>query len=117
MPFQLTPAHIQAVLGPTAQENWTPFLEALDPNVNWMVNDPTYNELSKAGTYVILLLISSFYLHKRSLTLNQNLQTWRERIQVPVMGRLKTPVRMEIDTLEIFGLKAIVEASGFATQK
>ncbi|CZR58263.1 uncharacterized protein PAC_08154 [Phialocephala subalpina] len=97
MPFQLTPAHIEAIVGPAAYGEWKPFLDALDPNVNWMIGDHVSNEKQRTGTY--------------------NVQTWLANVQKPLFQRLTGPVHMKIDHLDVVGSKAIFEASGFATQK
>ncbi|KUJ15121.1 uncharacterized protein LY89DRAFT_783330 [Mollisia scopiformis] len=97
MSFQLTPEYIYAFLGPAAQGEWTPFLDGLDPDVNWMIGDPTFNEQHRTGTY--------------------NVKTWREIVNKPLIARLASPLTMKIESLDIIGLKAIVEASGSATQK
>jgi hypothetical protein len=52
MPFTLTKEYIDSFLGPAARGDWGPFLEAIDRNVQWIVNDPVYNSTSLTGTYV-----------------------------------------------------------------
>jgi len=44
-------------------------------------------------------------------------ESWKERIRAPLVKVLATPIKMVVDELDIVGLKAIVECSGFATLK
>jgi hypothetical protein len=52
MPFTLTKEYVQSLLGPAAHGDWTAFVDAIDPEVHWVVADPVYNNTSLSGTYV-----------------------------------------------------------------
>jgi uncharacterized protein len=52
MSFKLTPEVVHSIFDPTAEGNWSPFLAAIEENVHWIVNDPSPNPPSLAGTYV-----------------------------------------------------------------
>lgn len=52
MPFIVTKEHVKGLLDPTAEGDWEKFIGAIDPNVHWIVVDPTFDEASLAGTYV-----------------------------------------------------------------
>ncbi len=46
------------------------------------------------------------------------MQSWLEKVNRPLLARLEGGVlNMAIDTVDVVGSKAIVEASGSATQK
>jgi uncharacterized protein len=47
----------------------------------------------------------------------QNVESWKEKIRAPLVKALATPLKMVVDEVDIIGLKAIVECSGYATQK
>jgi len=67
MSFTLTKEHVHSIIDPTAEGNWEEFIGAIDPEVHWIVVDPTFDEASLAGTYVSLPSLfslptcSSFY--------------------------------------------------------
>ena len=42
---------------------------------------------------------------------------WKRKIRVPSVKALAAPINMVVDAMDIIGLKAIVEYSGYATQK
>jgi len=54
MPFTLTKEHVHSLVDPTAEGDWTKFLDAIDPAVHWIVVDPIFDPESLAGTYVRL---------------------------------------------------------------
>lgn len=58
MSFTLTKEHLDSFLGPAAKGDWNPFVDAIDPNVHWVVNDPVNDSTSLTGTYVCT---STFY--------------------------------------------------------
>ncbi|KAE9365825.1 hypothetical protein N431DRAFT_385746 [Stipitochalara longipes BDJ] len=97
MSFTLTPTHLFSFLDPCARGEWEPFLSALDPNVHWVIADPDPSGEYPLGVY--------------------NVDTWKEKIRAPLAKALATPIKMVADEIEIVGLKAIVECSGYATQK
>jgi len=96
-----------------------PFLGVLDPEVQWTIVDPVYNPVTLTGTYVSLHhpRTISFSPPSLRLTPRKNLQTFQEKLGKPLFSRLTGPSSTIVDELDIIGLKAIVEASGFATQK
>jgi hypothetical protein len=52
MPFTLTKEYFHSVAGPAAHGDWTAFIDAIDPEVHWIVADPAYDNTSLSGTYV-----------------------------------------------------------------
>lgn len=114
MPFTLTKEYIDSILGPAAHGNWVPFVEAIDPNVHWIVNDPKYDSTSLTGTYVHLLISSpSIFWHDE-----QNLEAWQATIAGPLFAKLVDAKQtMKIDEVDIVGNKVIIESRGAAIQK
>ncbi|KAH9217038.1 hypothetical protein DL95DRAFT_459558 [Leptodontidium sp. 2 PMI_412] len=49
MVFTLTPEHVREITTPIAGGDWSLFLDALDPEVRWMVVDSTHDPVSLAG--------------------------------------------------------------------
>ena len=49
--------------------------------------------------------------------MEQNVESWKEKIRAPLAKVLATPIKMVVDEVDIIDLKAIVECSGYATQK
>ena len=123
MPFTLTPEYLHTILDPMSKGDLAPFLGALDPEAQWTIVDPVYNPVTLTGTYVslhhppIYPRTISFSLSSLRLTPRKNLQTFQEKLGKPLFSRLTEPSSTIIDELDVIGLKAIVEASGFATQK
>lgn len=52
-----------------------------------------------------------------SFSHKQNIESWKAKIRAPLVEALATPLIMVVDEIEIVSLKAIVECSGYATQK
>ncbi|KAK0103711.1 hypothetical protein ONS95_005718 [Cadophora gregata] len=97
MGFLLTTKYVKDILTPCAEGNWSPLLNALDPEVHWMVVDPERNPLSQAGVY--------------------NVESWKRDLMTPFLEHLQGPVHMVVDELDVIGNKAIFEARGWQTQK
>ncbi|KAH8767844.1 hypothetical protein BGZ57DRAFT_766626, partial [Hyaloscypha finlandica] len=74
-----------------------PCLSALDPNAHWVTAGPPPNGAYPLGIY--------------------NMSPWKRKIRVPSVKALAAPINMVVDAMDIIGLKAIVEYSGYATQK
>ena len=51
-PFTLTDAVISEMFDPLAKGDFSLFLQAIDEDVRWFINDPERNEKSLAGVYV-----------------------------------------------------------------
>jgi len=47
----------------------------------------------------------------------KNVSPWKQKLRVPSLKALAIPINMVVDEMDIIGLKAIVECSGYATQK
>ncbi|KAJ7751743.1 hypothetical protein DFH07DRAFT_825989 [Mycena maculata] len=95
--FPLTHAHVSALLDPVSREsNWAPFVAAIDPNVRWVIASETKDATRKTGVYTVA--------------------SWLEEVNKPLLGNLKTGIKMTVSSLDIVGKKAIIEAYGEATQ-
>ncbi|KAH6694860.1 hypothetical protein BKA61DRAFT_498691, partial [Leptodontidium sp. MPI-SDFR-AT-0119] len=46
-----------------------------------------------------------------------NLQGWLDKVAPLIQVKLEGPLRMNVESLDIIGNKAVIEASGSATQK
>ncbi|KAM0747327.1 hypothetical protein T439DRAFT_329069 [Meredithblackwellia eburnea MCA 4105] len=97
--FELTRDHVLSFLSPCEKGDWEPFGAALSPNVRWWIVDDEEDATTAAGVY--------------------NFITWTDKVRNPISARLdlSAPLNMKVDTLEIIGLKAIAECSGFAFQR
>ena len=62
MGFLLTTQHIKDILAPCAKGDWTAFLDAMDPDVHWMVVEPKKDPMSLSGIYVRSSSLSSTFL-------------------------------------------------------
>jgi len=51
-PFKVTDAVIAEMFDPLAKGDFSLFLQAIDEDVRWVINDAERNEKSLAGTYV-----------------------------------------------------------------
>ena len=56
MSFQLTSEHAHSILDPASAGNWAPFLDALDPEVHWVIGSEEANPEAAIGVYVSLFL-------------------------------------------------------------
>ncbi|KAL8280838.1 hypothetical protein RQP46_006842 [Phenoliferia psychrophenolica] len=74
-------------------------MAALDPEVDWWIASDTANPQTAAGRY--------------------NLASWLEKVNKPLIARLNLSVglNMKVESLDVIGLKAIVECSGKAVQR
>ncbi|KAH7397610.1 hypothetical protein BKA64DRAFT_42623 [Cadophora sp. MPI-SDFR-AT-0126] len=97
MGFTLTPQYVKDILTPCAEGNWSAFLDAMDPEVHWMVVEPRRDPVSLAGIY--------------------NVESWKRDLMKPFSEHLQGPVHMIVDELDVIGNKAIFEARGEQTQK
>jgi hypothetical protein len=53
MAFILTIEHVRSFIDPASHGDWTPFLNAIDPEVDWFINDPAYTQFAALEyTYV-----------------------------------------------------------------
>ena len=52
MSFTLTEEHVKAFLEPAGRGDCAPFIDAIDPNVKWVIVDPVADSSISAGTYV-----------------------------------------------------------------
>ncbi|KAJ7474187.1 hypothetical protein FB451DRAFT_1035362 [Mycena latifolia] len=96
--FTLTHAHVSSLLDPVSQDaNWTPFVNAIDPDVRWVIACEKKDSGRSTGVY--------------------NVASWLEEVNKPLFSRLKDGrVKMTVSSLDVVGNKAIVEAYGEATQ-
>jgi len=127
MGFLLTTQHIKDILAPCAKGDWTVFLDAMDPDVHWMVVEPKKDPMSLSGIYVRSSSLSSSILpnsylpfdgDRRSvLRLFQNVESWKKELMEPFKEHLQGPVHMFVDELDVIGNKVIFEARGEQTQK
>jgi hypothetical protein len=76
MPFTLTKEHVLSIVGPTEQAEWTSFLDAMDPNVHWVVADPVHDATSLSGTYASLQ--SPSQPHKSNQSRRMSNDGWME---------------------------------------
>ncbi|TVY28577.1 hypothetical protein LHYA1_G001929 [Lachnellula hyalina] len=97
MAFTLTREHVLSIFKDTANGNWDTFIEAIDPNVHWWISSDVKDPLCKSGIY--------------------NLQQWEDSVNADLKSHLKDGyLEMKLDSLDVIGLKAIAECSGFAVQ-
>ncbi|TVY12594.1 hypothetical protein LARI1_G009564 [Lachnellula arida] len=97
MAFTLTREHVLSIFKDTEKGNWDTLIEAIDPNVHWWISSDVKDPLSKSGIY--------------------NLQEWKDNINAGLKSHLKDGyLEMKLDSLDVIGLKAIAECSGFAVQ-
>jgi hypothetical protein len=52
MSFTLTLEHVKSFLDPASRGEWGPFLNAIDPEVNWFIGDDTYDPTTNTGVFV-----------------------------------------------------------------
>lgn len=127
MGFLLTTQHIKDILAPCAKGDWTVFLDAMDPDVHWMVVEPKKDPMSLSGIYVRSSSLSSSILPnsylpfdgdcRSVLRLFQNVESWKKELMEPFKEHLQGPVHMFVDELDVIGNKVIFEARGEQTQK
>jgi len=127
MGFLLTTQHIKDILAPCAKGEWTAFLEAMDPDVHWMVVEPKKDPMCLSGIYVGSSSLSSSILPNSCLpfygdcrfvlTRFQNVESWKKELMEPFKEHLQGPVHMFVDELDVIGNKVIFEARGEQTQK
>ncbi|KAJ7614362.1 hypothetical protein FB45DRAFT_758633 [Roridomyces roridus] len=96
MSFTLTPAHIASLLDPVKEGNFTPFMDAIDPDVHWILASETKDASRGTGVH--------------------NKATWATELMGPLSARLESQ-KMSISSVEVIGNKAIIEAFGAGTQK
>ncbi|KAJ7144610.1 hypothetical protein C8R44DRAFT_601955 [Mycena epipterygia] len=95
--FTLTPAYIASILDPVSvSRDWTAFLAAIDPNVEWTMGSETKNSARMTGVY--------------------NLASWMEEVSGPMLSRLKGVPKYTVNSFDVIGNKAIVELRGERTQ-
>jgi hypothetical protein len=120
MSFTFPPptSHLTSFLSPCAQREWEPFLSALDPNAHWVIAGPPPNGAYPFGIYVSSLTSPKVPISPSHIeNVEQNVSPWKRKIRVPSVKALAIPINMVVDEMDIIGLKAIVEFSGYATQK
>ncbi|KAJ7100421.1 hypothetical protein C8R44DRAFT_352324 [Mycena epipterygia] len=95
--FALTAAYITSLLDPiNVAGDWTAFLAAIDPDVEWMIGSETKDSARLTGVY--------------------NLASWLEEFTGPMLSRLNGAPKFTVDSFDSIGNKAIVEISGEGTQ-
>ncbi len=72
MGFNITPEYVQSILSPAAKGDWSSFIAALDPEVQWIVSDPTHDPLSLAGTYVYPPYFPHFHSYSNEMKTDYN---------------------------------------------
>ncbi|KAG4438499.1 hypothetical protein IFR05_006022 [Cadophora sp. M221] len=97
MSFKLTEEHVRSFLNPASGGDWAPFLSAIDPDVVWTIGSPKEDMTCCTGVF--------------------NLQGWLDKVAPLLQVKLEGALQMNVESLDIIGNKAVVEASGFATQK
>ncbi|KAJ7892191.1 hypothetical protein B0H13DRAFT_2340286 [Mycena leptocephala] len=98
MTITLTDSHLRSFLDAASREgNWLPFINAIDPDVRWVIGSEKKDAIRKTGVY--------------------NLASWIEEVNTPLRARLQgNSLKMHYSSLNIFGNTAIVEATSEATQ-
>ncbi|KAH7306116.1 hypothetical protein BKA65DRAFT_601855 [Rhexocercosporidium sp. MPI-PUGE-AT-0058] len=96
MPFKLTEEHIRSFFDPASRGEWAPFLAAIDPNVSWTIGSHKENLTCSTGIF--------------------NLQGWLEKVAPSLQLKLQGSLQMTVESLDIIGNKAVIEASGYAVQ-
>ncbi|KAJ6537368.1 hypothetical protein DFH09DRAFT_1178074 [Mycena vulgaris] len=96
--FTLTHAHVTALLDPVSPEsNWAPFVDAIAPDVRWVIASEKKDAARKTGIY--------------------NVASWIEEVNKPLRASLtEDGIKMTVSSLDVIGNKAVVEAYGEATQ-
>jgi hypothetical protein len=117
MTFTLTISHLTSFLSPCTKGEWEPFLSAFDTNVHWVIGDSDPEGQYPLGVYVLPLRLPTLRLQLNIFSPKQNVESWKEKIRAPLAKALATPLKMVVDEMDVIGLKAIVECSGYATQK
>ncbi|KAH7409008.1 hypothetical protein BKA64DRAFT_742181 [Cadophora sp. MPI-SDFR-AT-0126] len=97
MPFTLTEEYVRAFMDPATRGDWVPFVTSIDPNVRWTIGNTREDLTCCTGVF--------------------NLQEWLEKVTPPMQARLKGTLEMKVEALDIIGNKAVIEATGNATQK
>ncbi|KAJ7482286.1 hypothetical protein B0H11DRAFT_1915211 [Mycena galericulata] len=95
--FTLTRAHVDDILDPTQNGDWTAFLGAIHPEVRWFIaSEKKKNDTGTTGVY--------------------NLAGWQQEVAATMQPKLKGALKMFVSSVDVIGNKAIVEAYGKATQ-
>lgn len=58
MSFTVTEEHVKAFLELAGRADWAPFIDAIDPNVKWVIVDPVADPSTSAGTYVCFFCLA-----------------------------------------------------------
>jgi ketosteroid isomerase-like protein len=116
MAFTLTRERVLSIFDGTGKGDWTAFVESIDPNVRWWIASDVKDPLSKSGIYVRPFLFGGHLHFKADINL-QNLQQWIDEVNKDLRASIKDGyAEMKLNSLDIVGLKAIAECSGFAVQ-
>ncbi|KAL1668650.1 hypothetical protein GGF50DRAFT_111064 [Schizophyllum commune] len=108
--FTLTEAHVRSLLAPgvekpgdvslTAFAPGSPFMEALDPNLRWVITDAD-------GECIPGVRAEGVY----------NLAQWEQKVRDPLLACLAGPIGLRTDKIYIAGNVAIAETAGSCVQK
>ncbi|KAJ7100420.1 hypothetical protein C8R44DRAFT_888248 [Mycena epipterygia] len=89
--------YITSLLEPVSVAgDWSAFLAAIDPDVEWTMGSQTKDSARMTGVY--------------------NLASWMEEVSGPMLSRLKGVPEYTVDSFDVIGNKAIVELRGEGTQ-
>ncbi|KAH9203614.1 hypothetical protein DL95DRAFT_472217 [Leptodontidium sp. 2 PMI_412] len=97
MSFKLTEEHVRSFLDPASADDWAPFLSAIDADVVWTIGSLKEDLTCCTGVF--------------------NLQGWLDKVAPLIQVKLEGPLQMNVESLDIIENKAVIEASGSATQK